>query len=565
MLHIASSIFPQLTVGDIRGRLRLVSGLVLMAFVVCHLVAHATLLISIPFAQSVLSVLMFPWRTPPGTALLVAAFAVHYGNGLWSIYIRRSLTMSRWEWWQLGLGLSLPLLLTLHVIGTRVSEAFFGEYPDYGSVLVALWLSTMALYLFQILAVITVWAHGCIGLHFWLRTKSGYARWQSSLAVAGLLIPSFALAGFVAAGNQIVRLAATDPDTVRIIKDDANITSAATAAVVQVTLIALAVHVTLTLAAFAARIVRDWIDRRSRRPSLSHANGRRLSLRPGATVLETLIENGIPHAAVCGGRARCTTCRIMVTNGIDDLQPADGVEARALKRIGAAPGVRLACQVRPTAHLTIMPLLTANANAADGHTRGGIEGSERAITVMFVDLRDSTRLSETKLPYDVMFLLNLFFAEMTKALVSTNGHYSQFTGDGLMALYGLRGHDPGMGAADALRGARDMLRRLDALNSQLRDELSKPLQIGVGIHFSNAIVGAMGPPNSQLITAIGDMVNTCARLESLSKEYGLPIIISRQAAEAAQLDTAGLTLHRAQVRGRVADVEFYALDAGAVP
>jgi adenylate cyclase len=308
----------------------------------------------------------------------------------------------------------------------------------------------------------------------------------------------------------------------------------------------------LTLAAFAARIVRDWIDRRSRRPSLSHANGRRLSLRPGATVLETLIENGIPHAAVCGGRARCTTCRIMVTNGIDDLLPADGVEARALKRIGAAPGVRLACQVRPTAHLTIMPLLTANANAADGHTRGGIEGSERAITVMFVDLRDSTRLSETKLPYDVMFLLNLFFAEMTKALVSTNGHYSQFTGDGRM------------GAADALRGARDMLRRLDALNSQLRDELSKPLQIGVGIHFSNAIVGAMGPPNSQLITAIGDMVNTCARLESLSKEYGLPIIISRQAAEAAQLDTAGLTLHRAQVRGRVADVEFYALDAGAV-
>src|SRR5476649_2179313 len=113
--------------------------------------------------------------------------------------------------------------------------------------------------------------------------------------------------------------------------------------------------------------------------------------------------------------------------------------------------MRLACQIRPSGDISIMPLLAAEAGAADGTVRGGLEGSERLITVVFVDMRGSTTLGEAKLPYDVLFILNQFFHEMTKALVATNGHYSQFTGDGLMALYGLHAADPTIGAADAVR------------------------------------------------------------------------------------------------------------------
>src|SRR5205814_4832883 len=116
-------------------------------------------------------------------------------------------------------------------------------------------------------------------------------------------------------------------------------------------------------------------------------------------------------------------------------------------------------------------------------------------------------------------------------------------GDGLMALYGLDAADPATGPADALRGAREMLMRLEQLNRELKNELTQPLQIGIGIHYSEAIVGMMGPPRSMIITAIGDTVNTTARLESLTKDYGCPIIISRRAAEVAGLDLAGHTLH----------------------
>jgi adenylate cyclase len=191
--------------------------------------------------------------------------------------------------------------------------------------------------------------------------------------------------------------------------------------------------------------------------------------------------------------------------------------------------------------------------------RGGLEGSERPITVVFVDLRGSTTLGEAKLPYDVLFILNQFFHAMTEALVATNGHYSQFTGDGLMALYGLYSADPVTGATDAVRGAREMLARLDQLNGRLSADLRQPLRIGIGIHHSEAIVGAMGPPRSQIITAIGDTVNTCARLESLTKDYGCVVVISRQAAEAAGLRLAGHELHQAPVKGRMEPVEFYAI------
>ncbi len=88
-----------------RARLRITSGLVMLAFVICHLTAHCFLLVSFEDAEAARNVLMYPWRTYLGTSILVAAFLVHFGNALWSIYIRRSLRLNRWEWTQLSLGL----------------------------------------------------------------------------------------------------------------------------------------------------------------------------------------------------------------------------------------------------------------------------------------------------------------------------------------------------------------------------------------------------------------------------------------------------------------------------
>src|ERR1700692_950936 len=105
-----------------RGTLRSSSALIMLAYVVCHLGNHILLLISIPFADKAHHFLIDPWRTIPGTTLLLTAMLAHYANALWSIYVRRSLVMPPWGWWQLGLGLSIPLMLALHLSSTRISE-----------------------------------------------------------------------------------------------------------------------------------------------------------------------------------------------------------------------------------------------------------------------------------------------------------------------------------------------------------------------------------------------------------------------------------------------------------
>jgi adenylate cyclase len=543
----------------VRARLRLGSGLIMLAFVTMHMLAHVALLVSFEWADATLAFMMEPWRTMPGTVLLAAAFLVHYTNALWSIYTRRSLRMPQWELWQLLLGVAIPFLIALHVMGTRVVELTHDVGTSYASILLVFWYSAPWLGVLQTAALLVVWAHGCIGVHFWLRTKSWYRDWVVAFRAFAILLPTLALAGFVAAGNQTLREAA-DPEYVRSTRGNTYATPESVALVYGGAKIAIFGHIGLLGLALGARGLRGWLYRRRMPPVLTHASGRKLTMLPGATVLETLRDNGIPHASVCGGRARCTTCRVMVTQGCDALPEPGPQELAALTRIKASPGMRLACQIRPTESISIMPLFAADASAIDGTVRGGLEGSERLITVVFVDLRGSTTIGEAKLPYDVLFLLNQFFGEMTRALIATNGHYSQFTGDGLMALYGLHESDPARGAADALRGARLMLSGLERLNRQLRNENSPPLKIGIGIHHDEAIVGAMGPPKSQIVTAIGDTVNTCARLESLTKEYNCTVIVSRQAAEAAGLDVSGRELLETPVKGRVGKVEFYALD-----
>jgi adenylate cyclase len=543
-----------------RSWLRLLSALTMLAFVICHLTAHCFLLISFDDAETARRILMYPWRGWTGTLVLSTAFLIHYTNALWSIYVRRSLRLRPWEWTQLALGLCIPVLLTSHVVGTRISEHVLDTTTYYNTVFIAQWVIDPWLSAVQMLAIVTVWTHACIGINYWLRVRTWYPKWRPFLFTYALLLPTLALAGYVTGGNQVLR-EAKDHDFVDSALADANLTDENRAALAHMADIGWILCFTLPLLPFAGRGLRDWYHRSQRPPILAHASGRSMRILPGATVLETLRANGVAHASVCGGRARCTTCRIMVTKGLDDLPPPSALEAKALSRIGATEGTRLACQIRPTSDIAVMPLLGADASAADGATRGGLEGSERLVTVVFVDLRGSTTLGEARLPYDVLFILNQFFYEMTRALVETNGHYSQFTGDGLMALYGLHAANPKTGAADALRGARAMLQRLDALNHTLRTDLREPLRIGIGIHYSEAIVGAMGPPHSQIITAIGDTVNTCARLESLCKDYQCTVVVSRQAAEAAGLKLGGCELHQAPVKGRNEPVQFYALQS----
>jgi adenylate cyclase len=177
---------------------------------------------------------------------------------------------------------------------------------------------------------------------------------------------------------------------------------------------------------------------------------------------------------------------------------------------------------------------------------------------MFVDLRESSRLAEHRLPYDVLFILNRFYAEMAEALRETGGYYSTFNGDGFMALYGIAS-DLAQGCRDALHGAIAVSGRLAQINAALASELREPLRVGISVHAGEAIVGTMGPPSHPIVSALGDTVNVASRLEGETKSHQCALVVSAACAKAAGIDLAGFPEHTVQVRGRAQTVSYYAI------
>jgi adenylate cyclase len=239
-----------------------------------------------------------------------------------------------------------------------------------------------------------------------------------------------------------------------------------------------------------------------------------------------------------------------VGRGLRELPPASAEEEQVLRRIGAPPNVRLACQTRPVADLEVTPLLPADAGAERGHAGAAYRGgSEREIAILFADLRGFTNFAEQKLPYDVVFVLNRYFATMGAVVERTGGHLDKFIGDGVMALFGL---DVGMqqGCRQALAAARGMGEELDHLNVSLASDLEAPLRLGIGIHAGPAIVGEMGYGKTMTITAVGDAVNTASRLETMTKDFGAQLVVSEDAAAAAGMDLSSYPSQEVSVRGR---------------
>jgi adenylate cyclase len=534
--------------------LRLITGLVVASFVVGHFANHALGVVSIEAMDRARIALAVWWRSPAGTILLYGSLLTHFVLALVALYRRTTLRMPAWEAAQLVLGLAIPPLLISHVVGTRLTWTLLGHNIDYERIVGLLWSSEWSA-LRQSLLLLVVWAHLCAGIHYWLRLRDWYRRLLPLAFAAALLVPAIALAGFASAGFYLWPSIEGVGGMQRYNLDLAGMSEAQRSQMA-------AWRGGLEMAfwvALAATLLGRWLRTRiGATYRVRHASGRVITAPVGRSILEAIRDEGVPHASVCGGRARCTTCRVRVGEGLAQLPPPGRQEALALGRIEAPPNVRLACQTRPTRDVAVTPLLPANAGPVPAGTRSGAQGRERPIVAVFVDLRDSTRLAEGRLPYDVVFVMNQFFAEMHAALRETGGYYAQFRGDGLLALYGL---DSSLEEAcrAALRGAGEMQERIERLNRALADDLSQPLRIGIGIHAGVAIVGTMGPPEAPIYSAIGDMVNTAARLENMTKAFACTLVVSDYALKEARVQPGSGVPHQVRVRGKNERLAVYAI------
>ncbi|MGE3876587.1 MAG: 2Fe-2S iron-sulfur cluster-binding protein, partial [Parvibaculaceae bacterium] len=372
-------------------QLRLATGLILFAFALTHLLNHAVGLVSIDAMEWVRGWRIAVTRSPPGTAILLVSLVVHFVLGVAIFISRRGLRITPHEWVQLAFGLLIPVLLLRHITALRGAHVYAGVDDNY---YYALWIMWPGEVWTQAALIMLVWVHGCIGLHHWLQFKSWYRDLKWLWVAVAVLVPVLGFVGFTSAA-RVIRYE-TDfeyplsPEQSEFLKQ----------------LISYEVYGYIAVLALivAARMGLTLLDHYRSRITVTYTGGQKVSARRGLSVLEISRLNGIPHASVCGGRARCSTCRVRVIEGPADEPPADANERRVLQRVGAPANVRLACQFRPVNDITITTLLPAvSADALGGLADKYFWGVEQEVTVMFCDLRGFTKLSEQRLSYDVVF------------------------------------------------------------------------------------------------------------------------------------------------------------------
>ncbi len=546
--------------GDSLQKARLVSGLILFAFAATHFLNHALGLISVDLMQEAQVWRWLVTRSLVGSFILLAALITHVGLALYKLATRNTLRMPRWEFIQTALGLSIPFLLFPHIINTRVAHTLFGVNDIYLYELARLWPGSA---ITQSVLLLIVWLHGCLGIHFWLRLSPEYRRIAPVLLAIAIAVPVAALSGFMVAGRGVALLM-DDPDMQDNIKNMTHWPDASASETLAGYRNWVKLEVGIALAVVLGYIGIGMMMRRTGpRVVVSYTGGPTVDVPQGPTLLEISRQTGVPHASVCGGRARCSTCRVHIDKGAANVNAPQFAEVLTLASIGAPNDVRLACQIRPTGPLTVTRLLKAET-AGPGSVafdEFGSEGVEKQLAVMFVDLRDFTKLSEKKLPFDVVYILNEFFRVVGQAIAADGGRIDKFMGDGLLAVFGER-TGVSVGCRQALRTARAIDLALDHINATLASETGRPLEVGIGIDAGALVLGRIGYGDAIDLTVIGNAVNVASRLEALTKEHGKQIMLSRNVATEAGWTPTTEYMTETAVRGVAEPVSVIGIGRG---
>ncbi|MCC3469749.1 MULTISPECIES: adenylate/guanylate cyclase domain-containing protein [unclassified Microcoleus] len=253
-------------------------------------------------------------------------------------------------------------------------------------------------------------------------------------------------------------------------------------------------------------------------------------------ILEASLRAGIPHTHACGGSARCSTCRVLIVEGLEFCSPRNSAEDELAQKLRLEPEIRLACQTQVAGGKVILRRLAIDSEDLEtfndeiaGNLISAPVGQEKKIAILFADIRGFTAFAESLLPYDVIYLLNRYFQKMGYVINRNGGMINNYMGDGFMALFGLENSEKA--AEQAVRAGVEMLEELDKLNPYFETLYSHRLRIGIGIHCGLAVVGNLGAKKNQTVTAIGDAVNFASRIEAANKQVGTSLLISEETYE----------------------------------
>ena len=190
-----------------------------------------------------------------------------------------------------------------------------------------------------------------------------------------------------------------------------------------------------------------------------------------------------------------------------------------------------------------------------------LTGESKIATVIFTDIRSFTTLSESQEPGVILTMLNEYFEEMSHIIYKNNGNLNKFIGDGLMILFGLpiSSGENKLDAYNAVKASLEMLKAVKMLNKRWEGKYA-PIDIGVGIHTGEVIVGNIGSSKRLEYSALGDTVNLASRLEGINKDFKTNIIVSEDTYNLLKDEFNFRYIASTKVKGRLKEVKIYTVD-----
>jgi len=249
---------------------------------------------------------------------------------------------------------------------------------------------------------------------------------------------------------------------------------------------------------------------------------------PDATLLDCSIKNQIPHMHECGGIGQCTTCRIRIIDGLQNITPRTRMERETAQLRKWDPSIRLACQCYIKDDITIQRLVwnSSEINKLQLETLPEGTAEERAIAIMFCDIRGFTKIASENKTFDTAYILNRFYTVLGDPILINNGIIYQYVGDEIIGLFGVAGGMQNKNCKDAVRAALGMQYAIERLNRMELVDFDVEIKMGIGINYGKAFVGHLGHPKHKQFAVVGDPVNTASRIQAFNKEVGTDILIS---------------------------------------
>ena len=296
---------------------------------------------------------------------------------------------------------------------------------------------------------------------------------------------------------------------------------------------------------------------------------RRIEVDEGEFILEAALRFNIPHTHVCGKLARCSTCRVLVVEGLENCGERNSAERAISEQLHFTPAIRLACQTQVFDDVTVRRLAIdgEDLKIINDEMRGKVVPNsideEKQIAILFADIRGFTTFAEKLLPYDVIYVLNRYFRKMGQVISGHDGMINNYMGDGLMALFGLKNSQ--QAAEQAVRAALEMIEAMEKFNPHLEMLYQQSLQIRIGIHYGSVVIGEVGSPDNKRVTAIGDAVNLASRIEAANKLVGTTLLISESVYAQVRGQVIVNQSYRVQLPGKSGEYPLYEIAGIACP